>query len=169
MQMTERLVTKAAASAARAQPAESRDRKYDKHLSYSATWGRSAGQTGSRGGGGDRRRGAKIRPRGTASTLPARLSRQTSLESGGEGGSSSVRSWDTPRRPRLRTHQRPAEMSEPQDGGSSWSRGQKMPLARGGLRPTLEMGHQVNSTFGVGRSRVALFVAGRPRWQSPRR
>lgn len=52
MQMTERLVTKAAASAARAQPAESRDRKYDKHLSYSATWGRSAVRAGSRGGGG---------------------------------------------------------------------------------------------------------------------
>lgn len=52
MQMTGRLVTKAAASAARAQPAESRDRKYDKHLSYSATWGRSAGRAGSRGGGG---------------------------------------------------------------------------------------------------------------------
>lgn len=52
MQMMEPLVTKAAASAARAQPAESRDRKYDKHLSYSATWGRLAGPTGSRGGGG---------------------------------------------------------------------------------------------------------------------
>ena len=45
-------MTKAATSAARAQPAESRDRKYDKHLSYSATWGRLAGQAGSRGGGG---------------------------------------------------------------------------------------------------------------------
>lgn len=52
MQMTEPLVTKAATSAARAQPAESRDRKYDKHLSYSATWGRLAGQAGSRGVGG---------------------------------------------------------------------------------------------------------------------
>ena len=51
MQMTEPLVTKAAASAARAQPAESRDRKYDKHLSYSATWGRLAGQAGSGGEG----------------------------------------------------------------------------------------------------------------------
>lgn len=49
--MTEPLVTKAAASAARAQTAESRDRKYDKHLSYSATWGRLAGQAGSRGRG----------------------------------------------------------------------------------------------------------------------
>ena len=46
-------MTKAATSAARAQPAESRDRKYDKHLSYSATWGRLAGQAGSRGVGGD--------------------------------------------------------------------------------------------------------------------
>lgn len=45
--MTKRLVTKAAASAARAQPAEPRDRKYDKHLSYLATWGRSAGRAGS--------------------------------------------------------------------------------------------------------------------------
>lgn len=45
-------MTKAATSAARAQPAESRDRKYDKHLSYSATWGRLAGQAGSRGLGG---------------------------------------------------------------------------------------------------------------------
>lgn len=84
----------------------------------------------------------------------------------GERGGSSVRSWDTPRRPRLRTHQWPAEMSERLDGGSSWSRGQKTPLARGGLGPTLEMGHQVNSTFGVGRSRVTFFVACRDTVQS---
>lgn len=62
MQITERLVTKAAASAARAQPAESRDRKYDKHLSYSATWGRSAGRAGSRGGGGTGGEGQKFDP-----------------------------------------------------------------------------------------------------------
>lgn len=54
MQMTARPATKAAARAARAQPAESRDRNYDKHLSYSATWGRSAVRAGSRGGRGVR-------------------------------------------------------------------------------------------------------------------
>lgn len=41
-------MTKAAASAARAQPAQRCDRKYDKHLSYSAARGRSAGRAGSR-------------------------------------------------------------------------------------------------------------------------
>lgn len=84
--MTEPLVTKAATSAARAQPAESRDRKYDKHLSYSATWGRLAGQAGSRGGGGGgggRWGKRKIRPRGAVSALPAGFSRQTSREGGG--------------------------------------------------------------------------------------
>lgn len=90
-------MTKAAASAARAQPAESRDRKYDKHLSYSATWGRSAGRAGSYGGVV----GAKIRPRGAASTLPAGLLRLESRE--GAGGS--VRDWDTPIYPRLRSHE----------------------------------------------------------------
>lgn len=80
-------MTKAATSAARAQPSESRDRKYDKHLSYSATWGRLAGQAGSRGGGWEGAGGGwgkrKIRPRGAVSTLPAGFSRQTSREGGG--------------------------------------------------------------------------------------
>lgn len=35
-----------------------------------------------------------------------------------------------------------------------------MPLACGDLGSTLEMGHQVNSTFGTGGNRVASFVAG---------
>lgn len=77
MQMMEPLVTKAAASAARAQPAESRDRKYDKHLSYSATWGRLAGPTGSRGGGwGERKSYPEARcprcPRGLGDPRPGR-------------------------------------------------------------------------------------------------
>lgn len=108
-------MTKAAASAARAQPAESRDRKYDKHLSYSATWGRSAGRAGSYGGVV----GAKIRPRGAASTLPAGLLRLESRE--GAGG----------QRPRLgHSHIPPSQVSRVthkdirwQDAGSSWSLG----------------------------------------------
>ncbi|XP_077884031.1 uncharacterized protein LOC144368963 [Ictidomys tridecemlineatus] len=64
--MTKPLVTKAAASVARAQPAESRDRKYDKHPSYSATWGRPAGRAGSQQG-----TGGEDLSRGTTSTLPA--------------------------------------------------------------------------------------------------
>lgn len=84
----------------------------------------------------------------------------------GRAEASSVHSWDTPRRPRLRTHEWPAEMFQWQDGGSSRNRAQKMPLGRDGLGPTLEMGHQVNSTFGVGRSRVAFFVARRDAVQS---
>lgn len=95
MQMTERLVTKAAASAARAQPAESRDRKYDKHLSYSATWGRSAVRAGSRGGSGG----------GCKNTTPRRGVHAThgAFETGVPGGR--VCSWDTPRRLSLRTQE----------------------------------------------------------------
>lgn len=72
--MTEPLVTKASASEARAQPAEWCDRKNDKHLSYSATWGGSAGRVGSR----SVVVGAKIRPWGATSTLPTGLSRRES-------------------------------------------------------------------------------------------
>lgn len=91
------------------------DRKYDKHLSYSATWGRSAGRAGS----GGVVLGAKIRPRGAASTLHKGLS----IKESREGTGSSVRSWDTPRCPRPRTHEQSAKIAHWQDGGSSWSPG----------------------------------------------
>ncbi|XP_033694340.1 uncharacterized protein [Tursiops truncatus] len=171
MQMTEPLVTKAAARAARAQPAESRDRKYDKHLSYSATWGRLAGQAGSRGEMG----GEKTRPQGAAFTLPAELSRQAFREGGGGAPAAETLS-DAPVSGRTSGPQR--RPNDRMGGGSSWSWGQKIPFACSGLSPTLEMGHQVKSTFGTGRNRVASFVAGRGRgadpaagrlpWQSPR-
>lgn len=118
MQMTEPLVTKAATSAARAQPAESRDRKYDKHLSYSATWGRLAGQAGSRGLGGWGKR--KIRPRGAVSTLSAGFSRHVP---GGRGPR--LLSWDALRCLRLWTYERPSEcprsrMKAPAGGGDKF-------------------------------------------------
>lgn len=90
-------MTKAAASAARAQPAKWCDRKYDKHLSYSATWGRSAGRAGSRGVGvGGKnptpRRGAPL-PRGFGDAGPGRA-RAAAAAAGAL----------TPRRPRRRVN-----------------------------------------------------------------
>ena len=143
-------MTKAAASAARAQPAESRDRKYDKHLSYSATWGRLAGQAGSRGRGagvdGEREKsdpGARYPrcPRGFRDRRP------------GRAGAA---------RPKLRRSPMPASpdrrvalgVSEGRDGSSGWRWGQ-IPLECGVLSPTLEMGHQVKSAFiGTGLKRL---------------
>lgn len=108
MQMTERRVTKAAARAARAQPAESRDRKYDKHLSYSATWGRSAVRAGSlRGGGG---RGVHATPRGFRDGSPGR-SRAAASAAGTLPDASVSGLTSDP------------QTSEWQDGGSSESRG----------------------------------------------
>lgn len=153
-------MTKAAASTARAQPAESRDRKYDKHLSYSATWGRSAGPAGSREGGG---RGQKSDPearcprclRGFRGRHPGRSGAAASAagtlpDASVSGCASGPRRWPNGR------------MGTPSGAG-----GHKMPLARGDLCATLEIGHQIKSTFRAGRKRVASFVASWATVQTP--
>lgn len=130
MQMTEWLVTKAAASTARSQPAESRDRKYDKHLSYSATWGRSAGPAGSReGGGGGKnptpRHGVHAACEAFGAGIPAGRGRQR------------PQPGHSPKPLCLRTRKWPTEMTEWQDGCSSWSRGtQNAACAQRSLRNT---------------------------------
>lgn len=146
-------MTKAAASAARAQPAEWCDRKYDKHLSYSATWGRSAGRAGSRGVGV----GAKHPTPRRGVHAAAGLSRGESRE----GASGRGRRWGT-QSPKTPQNSRATREDIPTAGwGLPLEPGENMPLVRGGLGQALEMGRQVNSTSRAGRKdRVASSVPG---------
>lgn len=147
-------MTKAAASAARAQPAEWCDRKYDKHLSYSATWGRSAGRAGSRGVGVG---GKNPTPRRGVHAA-AGLSRGESREGASGRGH---RRWGTQSPTTPQENSRATRREIPMAGGvgSRWSRGRRCPLVRGGLGQAFEMGRQVNSTSRAGREdRVASSV-----------